>query len=103
MTNDIKVMLKDAMKVDELVIQLQEVDHECGYHDGSFEGMLSYYTKDIIIDEAENRLSMANENLGLDSMFGMSPEDDMYSIHIKEKRQLERFIKKWKRKEVHNG
>ena len=99
MTNDIKVMLKDAMKVDELVNQLNEVDKECGFHDGSFEGMLGYYTKDIIIDEAENRLSMANENLGLDSMFGMSPEDDMYSIHIKEKRQLERFIKKWKNKE----
>ncbi|WP_296635940.1 hypothetical protein [Polaribacter sp.] len=99
MTNDIKVMLKDAMKVDELVIQLNEVDKECGFHDGSFEGMLGYYTKDIIIAEAKNRLDMANENLGLDSMFGMSPEDDMYSIHMKEKRQLERFIKKWKNKE----
>tara|TARA_R100001224_G_scaffold111407_1_gene91400 strand:+ start:69 stop:350 length:282 start_codon:yes stop_codon:yes gene_type:complete len=92
----LKEVLKDAMKVDELVNQLQEVDHECGFHDGSFEGMLGYYTKNIIIAEAKNRLDMANENLGLDSMFGMSSEDEMYSIHIKEKRQLEKFIKKWR-------
>ena len=40
----LKEVLKDAMKVDELVNQLQEVDHECGLHDGSFEGILGYYT-----------------------------------------------------------
>ena len=79
------------MKVDELVNQLQEVDHECGFHDGSFEGMLGYYTKDIIIAEAKNRLDMANENL--EDTFGYEEGDVEYKTIKREKRQLEKFIK----------
>tara|TARA_Y100000114_G_scaffold131234_1_gene129312 strand:- start:242 stop:517 length:276 start_codon:yes stop_codon:yes gene_type:complete len=90
----LKEVLKDAMKVDELVNQLQEVDHECGLHDGSFEGMLGYYTKDIIIAEAKNRLDMANENL--EDTFGYEEGDVEYKTINREKRQLEKFIKKWR-------
>ena len=89
----LKEVLKDAIKVDELVNQLQEVDHECGFHDGSFEGMLGYYTKDIIIAEAKNRLDMANENL--EDTFGYEEGDVEYKTIKREKRQLEKFIKKW--------
>ena len=89
----LKEVLKDAMKVDELVNQLQEVDHDCGFHDGSFEGMLGYYTKDIIIAEAKNRLDMANENL--EDAFGYEEGDVEYKTIKREKRQLEKFIKKW--------
>ena len=88
-------MLKDAMKVDELVNQLNEVDKECGFHDGSFESMLGYYTKDIIIAEAKSRLNMANENL--EDTFGYEEGDVEYKTIKREKRQLEKFIKKWKR------
>ena len=91
--NMLKEVLKDAMKVDELVNQLQEVDHDCGFHDGSFEGMLGYYTKDIIIAEAKNRLDMANENL--EDTFGYEEGDVEYKTIKREKRQLEKFIKKW--------
>ena len=90
----LKEVLKDAMKVDELVNQLQEVDHDCGFHDGSFEGMLGYYTKDIIIAEAKNRLDMANENL--EDTFGYEEGDVEYKTIKREKRQLEKFIKKWR-------
>ena len=83
-------VLKDAMKVNELVNQLQEVDHECGYHNGSVEGMLAYYTKDIIIAEAKNRLDMANENLDYYDKY-----DEEYQTHMKDKKQLKKFIKKW--------
>ena len=88
-------ILKDAMKVDELVNQLQEVDHECDFHNGSFKGMLDYYTKDIIIDEAKNRLDMANENL---DDWGMYEGDEDYKRYMRDKRQLERFLNK--RREV---
>ncbi len=90
----LKEVLKDAMKVDELVNQLQEVDHECGFHDASFKGMLSYYTKDIILAEAKNRLNMANENL--EDTFGYEEGDVEYKTIKREKRQLEKFIKKWR-------
>tara|TARA_R100001460_G_scaffold2142_1_gene7183 strand:+ start:9094 stop:9369 length:276 start_codon:yes stop_codon:yes gene_type:complete len=90
----LKEVLKDAMKVDELVNQLQEVDHECGFHDGSFEGMLGYYTKNIIIAEAKNRLDMANENL--EDIFGYEEGDVEYKTIMREKRQLEKFINKWR-------
>ena len=90
----LKEVLKDAMKVDELVNQLQEVDHECGFHDGSFEGMLGYYTKNIIIAEAKNRLDMANENL--EDIFGYEEGDVEYKTIKREKRQLEKFINKWR-------
>lgn len=86
-------MLKDAMKVDELINQLQEVDQECGFHNGSFKGMLGYYTKDIIIAEAKNRLNMANENL--EDTFGYEEGDVEYKTIKREKRQLERFLNKW--------
>ena len=86
-------ILKDAMKVDELVNQLQEVDHECDFHNGSFKGMLDYYTKDIIIDEAKNRLDMANENL---DDWGMYEGDEDYKRYMRDKRQLERFLNKFR-------
>jgi|TARA_R100000482_G_C5091129_1_gene130859 hypothetical protein len=79
---EIRKIVKDAFKCNELVYQFTRIDVEDGLLiDGTEEEVNEKYSDAHIISEAEHRLDICNEN-----------EDD--PDYQRDARQLERFINK---------
>ena len=79
----IRKIVKDAFKCNELVYQFMRIDVEDGLLvDGTEKEVNEKYNDAYILNEAENRLAICNEN-----------EDD--PDYQRDARQLERFINKY--------
>ena len=88
----IRPSVKAAFKVEELVYQFQNVDVPDGYlTTGSIQEVNEKYKDEYLVGEAENRLLLIE-----DQLLGMGPEYiEDWKILNRDKRQLEKFIKKW--------
>ena len=90
----IRQIVRDAFKVDELVHQFTDIDvgDKLLVH-GSLQEVSDSvrYTDTYIVGEAENRLVIVQENI--DYLYDW--DDDM-KMYKRDKRQLTRFIKRWK-------
>ena len=90
----IRQIVRDAFKVDELVHQFTDIDvGDKLLVDGSLQEVSDSvrYTDAYIVGEAENRLAIVQENI--DYLYDW--DDDM-KMYRRDKRQLIRFIKRWK-------
>ena len=90
----IRQIVRDAFKVDELVYQFAEIDvSDKLLVDGSSQEVSDSvrYTDAYIVGEAEDRLAIVQENI--DDLYDW--DDDM-KTYRRDKRQLTRFIKRWK-------
>lgn len=90
----IRQIVRDAFKVDELVHQFTDIDvGDKLLVDGSLQEVSDSvrYTDTYIVGEAENRLAIVQENI--DYLYDW--DDDM-KMYQRDKRQLTRFIKRWK-------
>jgi predicted solute-binding protein len=91
----IRKIVKDAFKVDELVYQFEEIDVSDGLLEcGSPEEVNEKYSDEHIIDEAENRLDISQDQLNNIDQY-LHPED--WKLHTKESNQLKKFIQKYKK------
>jgi hypothetical protein len=88
----IRQIVRDAFKVDELVHQFTDIDvGDKLLVDGSLQEVSDKFDDAYIVGEAENRLAIVQENI--DYLYDW--DDDM-KMYQRDKRQLTRFIKKWK-------
>lgn len=94
----IRPIVRDAFRVDELHYQLSEID-VCDGQNGMREGTLEEVNEKCddayLIGEAENLLDLAENHLREYDVEECDVED--YKIYKRDKRQLVRFIKKWKK------
>ncbi len=88
----IRQIVRDAFKVDELVHQFTDIDvGDKLLVDGSLQEVSDKFDDAYIVGEAENRLAIVQENID----YRYDWDDDM-KMYQRDKRQLTRFIKKWK-------
>jgi hypothetical protein len=91
----LRPIVKAAMKVDELVYQYVVIDVEDGMleRENLWEQLNNKYSDEHIIKDAENRLNMSLENV---EDLSNSSEIEEYEMHLREARQLQKFISKFK-------
>lgn len=95
----LRQIVKDAWKCDELVYQFERIDVEDGYLNWETcqQDVNEKYSDEYIIGEAENRLDISQSNIDyLENWDGTIKDEVMYPIHVKEARQLRRFLAKHK-------
>ena len=84
---NIRQIVKDAYKVGELHDQFESTDSL------TTEQVNEHYPDSYIIKEAEHRLYLADYDLSC------STEDDQdYAEYLNNKKQLDKFLKKWRNK-----
>ena len=82
---EIRLIVKDAFKIDELVYQFEEIDVADKYLEtGSIAEVNSKYSDEYLLGEARNWLDIALDEYNVDE-----PEWQRQAA------QLRRFIKKW--------
>ena len=92
MANTIRPIVRAAFKVDQLVYQFERIDVEDGLLvNGDMAEVNAEYDDAHIIDDAENQLDIAEDNL----RSGWSGED--LKVYQRDARQLRAFLKRFKR------
>ena len=86
-----KQIVKDAFKVQELMMQFKETDVADNLHDGTIEGVSLFYSDKALIKEALHNLSIASISI---EMFKDFPDE--LKQYKKDEKQLSNFIKKWR-------
>ena len=92
MTTKIRPIVRAAFKVDQLVYQFERIDVEDGLLvNGDMAEVNAKYDDAHIIDDAENQLDIAEDNLRA----GWSGED--LKVYRRDARQLRAFLKRFKK------
>ena len=91
MANQIRPIVRAAFKVDQLVYQFERIDVEDGLLvNGDIAEVNAKYDDAHIIDDAENQLDIAEDNL----QSGWTGED--LRVYQRDARQLRSFLKRFK-------
>ena len=94
MSNKIRPIVRAAFKVDELVHQFTEVDvPDKVLETGSLEEVNEKFDDAYLVGEAQNRLLLVQDQL--DAIWHSQDSED-WKIFSRDKRQLTRFIKRFK-------
>lgn len=99
MAAQLRPIVRDAWKCDELVYQFETIDVEDGLlsAENTQADANEKFSDKYIIGEAENRLDICDHNIrDLTSWDGYVHDKQMMAIWKKEAGQLRRFLKKYK-------
>jgi hypothetical protein len=93
--NNLAIIL-EALKISEMIHQLQEIDVEDGLHDGTPEGIRKHYTDEELLKEVYYRCCLLNDNREPDGSW--NPAWDDPKKLKKEYGQMKRLVTKWRNK-----